>query len=194
MKTYKRIFWGLLALGLLSACSSKSNFYQLHPSTMQSADAVKSKKGTVVGIAEVEVAEYLKKSEVVTRLSAGRLHVHESDLWAGSFADNIQSVLMHNIATLLPRYNFLSYPWEEPIEDRYRIYVTIDRFDGYETGNVTLQGRWSLVNKEDNRLIYSEAINYSAQGDTSLDAIVHTQSRLLDRLSRRIASKIRTRI
>jgi hypothetical protein len=183
-----------IALGLLSGCSSKSNFYQLYPKSVQSVNSTKSKKGTVIGIAEVEVAEYLTKQEVVTRMNASRLNVHETDLWAGSFAKNIQSVLMHNIAALLPHYTFLIYPWEEPIDDKYRIYVTIDRFDGSATGSVTLQGRWSLINKEENKVLYSESVNYTDQGGKTLDDIVNTQSRLLEKLSRRIAGKIRTRL
>jgi len=183
----------LLTVGLFTGCSSKSDFYQLHPKSVGMTDSIKSKRATVVGVAEVEVAEYLKKSEVVTRLSAGRIIVHNKAFWAGSLSQNIQNVLTHNISDLLPRYTFLAYPWEEPISDRYRIYVTIDRFDGYENGSVILRGRWSLVNKEENRVIYSESVNYSAQGGQSLDAIVDTQSKLLDRLSRRIAKKIRLR-
>ena len=184
----------LIMLGLLTGCSSKSNFYQLHPKTVQTAESHKHTRGTVIGIAEVEVAEYLKKSEVVTRMSAGRIHVHEKDLWAGSFAKNIQSVLMHNISDILPGYTFLSYPWEEPLNDKYRIYITIDRFDGYEAGNVTLQGRWSLVDKDENNVRYSESIHYTAAGGKTLDEIVDAQSKLLNTLSKRIAAKIHTRI
>ena len=187
----KHIWIGMVGILLLSGCSSKSNFYQLHPKKQERYNSTHTKRATVIGIAEVEVAEYLHKSEVITRMSEGRITVHEKDLWAGSFAKNIQSVLMHNIATLLPRYTFLNYPWEEPINDTYRIYVTIEQFDGYETGSVTLQGRWSLVNKEDNSVLYSESIHYHAlsKGKT-LDDIVDTQSQLLERLSRRIASKL----
>ena len=184
----------IIALALLSGCSSKSNFYQLHPKSLQKANQSRSRTAAVIGIGKVEVAEYLRKSEIVTRLSAGRINVHGEDLWAGSLDKNIQTVLTHNISALLPRYTFLAYPWEEPIEDRYRVYVTVDRFDGYENGSVTLRGRWSLVDKEENRVRYSESINYTAQGGTTLDGIVETQSYLLEKLSRRIAGKISTRI
>ena len=190
----KNILILLITVGLFSGCSSKSNFYQLHPKSPQQTEGSRSKKATVIGIAEVEVAEYLKKSEVITRISAGRVNVHNNALWAGSLAQNIQTVLMHNISTLLPKYTFFTYPWEEPIDDKYRIYVTIDRFDGYENGSVTLQGRWSLVNKEENTVLYSESIHYTAQGGQSLDSIIDTQSQLLDKLSRRIAVKVRNRI
>jgi len=180
-----------ILLLLLTGCSSKSNFYQLHPKSTQQLNTTHSKRGTVVGIADVEVAGYLTKSEIVTRMNAGHLNVHETDLWAGSLNKNIQSVLKHNIATLLPKYTFLAHPWEEPIDDKYRIYVTIDRFDGSQNGSVTLQGRWSLVNKEENHLLYGESFVYSQKGEKTLEGIVNTQSRLLEKLSKRIARKIR---
>ena len=188
MKKYLLLL--LVTLGLFTGCSSKSDFYQLHSKTLQEHPSATGRKATIIGIAEVEVSEYLKKSEVITRLSEGRVHVHDNALWAGSLSSNIQSVLLHNISTLLPRYTLLAYPWEEPIDDKYRIYVTIDRFDGYESGEVTLEGRWSIVNKDQNRLLYTEPFRYQAKGAADLDAIVDTQSQLIDTLSRRIASQI----
>ena len=185
---------GILILGLLNGCSSKSNFYQLQPNSVGSAGSAASMKHTVIGVAEVEVPGYLNKPEMVTRLTGGRIVVHDEERWADAFPNNIQSVLRHNLSTLLPRYTFLSYPWEEPLSDRYRIYVTIDRFDGNSAGLVRLEGRWSLVDKEDNRVVLGRSFRSQAQGGESLDALVATQSRLLDRLSREIAAKIRTRI
>ena len=179
---------------LFAGCSSKSNFYQLHPKTTHISEKTVQKRGTLIGIGEVEVAEYLNKPEMVTRLSAGRIDVHEEERWAGSFSKNIQSVLKRNLSVLLPKYTFMGYPWEEPVSDRYRIYVTIDRFDGDSLGTVTMHGRWSLVDQQENRVLFGETIDYREQGGTSLDAIVDTQSSLLERLSRHIAGKIRSRL
>jgi len=184
----------LIVLLLLAGCSAKSSFYQLHPKAKESAQSRSHQKGTVIGVAEVEVSEYLNKPEIVTRLSAGRLSVHQDDRWAGSFTKNLQAVLRHNLATLQPRYTFLSYPWEEPIDDNYRVYVTIDRFDGDAAGLVTLEGRWSLVDRNESKVLFSENIKYAQKGGTSLDAIVDTQSRLLYKLSQRISSKVRSKI
>jgi uncharacterized lipoprotein YmbA len=151
-------------------------------------------KQTVVGIGEVEVPEYLKKSEVVTRLSAGRVEVHEVDRWAGSFSNNIQSVIHDNISRLLTKYIFISYPWEEPISDDYRIYITVNKFDGNNLGEVRLEGRWSLVNKDSNSVLINESFAYTETGGITLDEIVDTQSHLLERLSRRIAQRIARKI
>jgi uncharacterized lipoprotein YmbA len=184
----------LTALLLLAGCTANSSFYQLHPKVKESTQSRSHQKGTVIGIAEGEGSEYLNKPEIVTRLSAGRLSVHEDDRWAGSFPKNLQAVLRHNLATLQPRYTFLSYPWEEPIDDNYRIYVTIDRFDGDAAGLVTLEGRWSLVDRNESKVLFSENIKYAQKGGTSLDAIVDTQSRLLYKLSQRISTKVRSKI
>ena len=184
----------LIFLLLLAGCSSKSNFYQLHPTTQKSKQVKQSTHSVYIGIGEVSLSEYLEKTELVTRLSAGRLLVNNDQLWAGSLAKNIQSVLRQNLSALLPRYAFLSYPWEEPISDRYRIYLTIDRFDGDAEGVVTLKGHWSLVSVEENDLIVSEAIYYRESGSKGLDGIVSTQSRILEKLSRHLATRLGHRI
>jgi uncharacterized lipoprotein YmbA len=80
------------------------------------------------------------------------------------------------------------------VEDRYRIYVDVERFDGDVNGTVTLDARWSLVNKEENRLLTGEKVHYVEQGVATIDGIVTTQSRMVDRLSRQIAKKIRGRL
>jgi uncharacterized lipoprotein YmbA len=183
----------LTALLLLAGCSAKSSFYQLHPKAKEPARSQSTQASRIIGIAEVEIPEYLNKPEIVTRLSPGRLSVHQEQRWAGSLAKNLQSVLQANLSSMLPRYTFLSYPWEEPITDSYRLYLTIDRFDGDPNGLVTLKGRWSLVDRNEDRVLFAESFNETLQGGASLDAIVDTQSRMLYKLSRRIANRIKTK-
>jgi len=188
-----KLMLAVVIVGLLSGCSSKSNFYQLQSSSSVKSNTTHAIRHTVVGIAEVEVSGYLNKPEIVTRLTEGRLLVHDEDRWADSFPKNIQSVLRYNLSTLLPQYTFLAKPWEEPLDEKYRIYVTIDRFDGNSSGVVVLEGRWSLVNQDDNSVVISHSFKSKKQGDITLDAIVSTQSKLLEQLSREIAKRIRKR-
>ena len=188
----------ILLVGALSmfvmGCSAKYNYYQLHPKTGSNTEGHISKKGIVIGIGEVEVPDYLNKPEMVTRLSAGRISVHEKERWAGSLPKNIQYVLMSNLSAQLPKYTFLQYPWEEPVSDKYRIYVIIDSFDGSTDGVVALKGRWSLVSEEDNKVLFGESFRYTQKSGKTLDSIVDAQSRLIEKLSRGIAAKIRSRI
>jgi len=190
----KKIMLGTVAVILMAGCSSKSNFYQLHPQQAVKTNSSAHLKSTVIGVDEVDLADYLDKPQIVTRLSAGRLSLHEEDRWAGALDKNIQSILTQNLSKSLPHYTFLASPWDEPVKDRYRIYVDVDRFDGDMNGTVTFEGRWSLVDREDDRIVTGEKVNYVRQGNPTLEGIVATQSKIVSRLSNDIAKKIRGRI
>jgi len=187
----------LTALLLLSGCSSKSNFYQLHTVQTNTTNKATNLKHTVIGVAEVDIPEYLDKPEVVTRLSRGRLQVNETERWAGAFDKNIQSVLTENLSMMLSQYSFMSYPWDEPVKEQYRIYLSIEHFDGdTTTGMVRLEGRWTLVNMNDHSVVTGQNIRYHEyvamnKRIASMDEMVTMQSQILNKLSRLIAGKVR---
>ena len=187
----------LTALLLLSGCSSKSNFYQLHTVQTSTTNKATNLKHTVIGVAEVDIPEYLDKPEVVTRLSQGRLQVNETERWAGAFDKNIQSVLTENLSMMLSQYSFMSYPWDEPVKEQYRIYLSIEHFDGdTTTGMVRLEGRWTLVNMNDHSVVTGQNIRYHEyvamnKRIASMDEMVTMQSQILNKLSRLIAGKVR---
>jgi uncharacterized lipoprotein YmbA len=190
----KQIIWFAVAALMLAGCSSKSNFYQMHPREIKHHSSVNTLKKMVIGVAEVDVAEYLDKPQIMTRLSSEKLKLHETERWAGGFEKNIQSVLTYDLSMMLPRYTFLARPWNEPIEDRYRIYIRIDRFDGDSNGTVTLDGRWSLVEVEERKALISEEIHLQQKGAPTIDGIVATQSSLLARVSKHIAKRLKSRL
>jgi uncharacterized lipoprotein YmbA len=190
--TMKRLWLlPLLSLLWLGGCSSKSEFYRLQPTVAGTTGTRALHPDQILGIGEVQVADYLEKPEMVTRLAPTHLQVHENDRWAGSLADSIQRVLQQNLSALLPRHTVLSYPWEEPATDNYRLYVSIDRFDGDANGTVTLAGHWSLANQADSKVVTGEKFRYVERGAPGTAGVVATQSALLERLSRRIAAKVR---
>jgi uncharacterized lipoprotein YmbA len=179
---------------LLGACSSRSDYYRLQPHLMPRHNVTPLHPKRIVGIAEVQVADYLQQKSLATRLGPNRLKIDESALWAGALDKNIQRVLQHDLAGLVPSRTFLAYPWEEPVSDDYRIFVTVDQFDGDSNGTVTLAGHWSLIDRREDRLLMGENFRYSTKGAATLPGIVATQNRLLERLSRHIAARIRQRI
>jgi len=181
----------LSLLLLLGGCSSKNEFYRLRPTVSGSAGSRAIHPVRILGIGEVQVSDYLEKPELVTRLAPTHLKVHEEQRWAGSLAGGIQEVLQQNLSALLPRHTVLSYPWDEPVTDTYRLYVTVDRFDGDANGTVVLAGHWSLADRAESRIVTGEKFRYIERGSSDIQGVVSTQSALLERLSRRIASKVR---
>jgi uncharacterized lipoprotein YmbA len=120
---------GVVAVMLMTGCSTKSNFYQLH--TLENADRKQEvlMQNRVIGIDQIKLADYLDKPQIVTRISPERLQLHEENRWVGALDKNIQSLLSKKLSKELPHYTFLVSPWDEPVEDKYRIYVDIERFD-----------------------------------------------------------------
>jgi len=187
----KYLIVGIAAIVAMTGCSTRSNFYQLQSRDTNITKHISSFGSRVIGVDQVGLADYLDKPQIVTRISAERLWLHEEDRWIGALDKNIQSLLTKNLSRILPRYTFLASPWDEPIEERYRIYVDIERFDGDCNGTVTLDARWSLVDREKSRLLDGEKVHYVRQAVPTIDGIVAAQSRMVECLSRRIAKKIR---
>lgn len=194
MKRYTLAIPGLLLILLLAGCSSRSDYYRLHPRLLLAQEVRPLHTRHIVGIGEVQVADYLQKESLATRLGPGRIKINDTALWAGSLSKNIQRVLQVNLSRLLPTRTFLSYPWEEPLSDDERLFLTVDRFDGDLNGTVTFMGHWSLIDRKEDRLVTGESFRYIRRGAPGTAGIVETQSRLLEQLSRRIASRIRHRI
>jgi len=189
--TQRSLFALLTLLLLLGGCSTKSEFYRLQPTVTASPGSRTLHPDRILGIGEIQVAGYLEKPELITRLTPSRLKLHEEQRWAGSLAGSIQEVLQQNLTTLLPGYTVLNYPWDEPVSDRYRLYVTVDRFDGDANGTVTFAGHWSLADRNESKVVTGEKFRYVEHGTPGIQGIVDTQNTLLERLSRRIASKVR---
>ncbi len=177
----------------LSACSTRLDYYNLHPTLTPKRDTKAIKPQHIIGISEVKIANYLQKESFTTRLSPNHLKVKDDTVWASSLAKNIQQVLQANLSALLPSYTVLTYPWEEPFNDKKRLFLTINRFDGDKNGTVVLIGHWSLIDQSRDKLIAGEDFRYIKRGNPNIAGIVETQSQLLGELSHKIAKYIRRR-
>ncbi len=181
--------WILLILTLISGCSTKSNFYKLEPISTEDGHK-RTDTSKVIGIGNVKVADYLNQKQLVVKVSNTKLDIEETHRWAGNLSQNIQEVLRDNLSTLLPKYTVLSFPWEEPVDDRYRVFVSIDSMQRDADNKAVLKGSWSLVNQESGKLIRHEEFSYSEVTDESYDSLVEAQSSMLTKLSRHIAKTI----
>ncbi len=188
-----KYIFSIFSLLLLTACSRHLDYYKLHPTLLPKRQIQTINPKHILGISEVKIANYLQKESLTTRLSSNHLNVKDDTVWAGSLAKNIQQVLQIDLSSLLPSYTVLSYPWEEPFNDKKRLFLSIDRFDGDKNGTVVLMGHWSLIDQESDKLISGENFRYIQKGTPNISGVVQTQSQLLERLSRRIAKRVRGR-
>jgi uncharacterized lipoprotein YmbA len=179
----------------LFGCGS-SKFYHLYPTIPVKEGSFRVSK-RVIGVAEVKLADYIDKPQIVTQKDNSRVDIHEKENWAGDFAKNIQEVITQNLNRLLfKKYTFIALPAEEVSDDKYRIFVSIDRFDSKDT-EVTLDGRWSIKKIPEDSILIMKKFHYTINGenlkdkDEKLKENIALRSILLEKLSKDIAKFIK---
>ncbi|MFZ5447312.1 MAG: PqiC family protein [Thermodesulfobacteriota bacterium] len=148
-------------------------------------------KNAVIGIGPVKLADYLDKSQIVTRTSNEQLAKSEFNRWAGSFKDNFINVLADNLGFLLSDQQIYLYPFRPSIPIDYQITVDVIRCDGRLGDAACLEARWSILQGKEkkpfkmDRSSICEPVTGRDYGD-----LVAAQSRALAKLSREIAAAI----
>ena len=183
------IFSGML---LLAACGTTPDVHyyliSAQPATT-GADALPT--GTVIGLGPLSLPEYLVRSQMVTRTSASRLQYHNEHRWAEPLADNIGRVLRENLAGRLNLDQVIAWPWQRNRKVDYQVTLDITRLDADSTGNVNLEGRWSLHKNGGSAPIAARHIKLTVPAaDSTHDAVAIAHGEPLARLASDIAEQL----
>jgi uncharacterized lipoprotein YmbA len=184
----------LLAAIFLGGCvrSPEPKFYALTPAQDQySAWRSNSAPNAVIGIGPVKLADYLDRSQIVTRTGNNQLLKSEFNRWVGSFKDNFINVLADDIGFLLSDQQIYLYPWRNSVSIDYQITVEVVRCDGRLGDAAVLVARWSIFNGPERKLLKTmrSSIREAVRG-TDYSDLVAAQSLALANLSREIAAAI----
>ena len=173
---------------LLVACGStpQTDYYLL------TADADRSSelRGPTLGIAELNLAEYLRRPELVTLQSSNRLHVDPYRRWAEPLDDGMRRTLALNLSALLGSDGVRNMPWPRDWVPQWLLRVSIARMDvGQES--IELVAVWSL---QDGRRAHAAVEHTSrlgrARSGDSADSIAADMSQSLLALSQEIVASI----
>jgi uncharacterized lipoprotein YmbA len=183
-----------LAAILLSGCvrSPEPKFYTLTPVQDQFIGRRPNPaQNAVIGIGPVKLADYLDKSQIVTRTSDEQLVKSEFNRWAGSFKDNFINVLADNLGFLLSDQQIYLYPFRPSISIDYQITVDVIRCDGRLGDAAYLEARWSILQGQEKKLLKMNrsSIREPVKGPNYSD-LVAAQSRAVAKLSREIATAL----
>ena len=189
----------LLGMGLLfvlgCASSPPTRFYTLS-SLQEGGRGPKespSDKGLTIVVGPIKFPGYLDRTEIVTRASSNKLTVSEFDLWAGSLAEDFNRVLAENLSILLSTESVTVYPRLRPGLAKFQITMDVTRFDGSLGGDVSLIARWAILEGKERKIVLMrKSTIIEPSGAKDYEAMVATNSRALEKLSREIAEAIRT--
>ncbi|MEO5347304.1 MAG: PqiC family protein [Magnetococcus sp. YQC-9] len=191
----------LSLLLFLTGCSSPGSpptrFFLLTAQATQEGDGQSSigrKAGLVVELEPVEIPQYLNRPEMVTRAGGNRLRLERMNQWAGDFKEDIGRVTMENLARLLHSERVSLLPARGESVPDFRIATTIHRFEPDESGQVSLEARWTLFDGRGAQLETRHArITTRAERAEDYESMAKAMSQALGQLAQEMGEEIQVR-
>ena len=186
MPRARRLAPVLALAGLLAGCGStpSTEYYLLSAEAPPAA----ARAQPAIGIAELNVAEYLQRPEMVTMESANRLRLRDYHRWAEPLADGVQRTVALNLGALLETDGVRVRPWPREWAPQWLLRLSIARLD-VRGDTVELVAIWSLAQGSETRERSSRLAR--ARSGTSADSAAADISALLLELSGQIAAEVR---
>ncbi len=187
---------GLVTLLALAGCSplaprpDRTRYYTLAAVADAPGPGVRHDVG-MVGLGPVELAGYLDRAELVSRVEPNRVAYSPTARWAAPLRAQIPEVLALDLARRLGADQVLTFPWAAAPAPRYVVDVDIPVFERAPDGTVTLVATWQLrdrvggARRDGNEVV----INERAAAATDAAAVA-AMSRALDGLAARLAAAI----
>jgi len=190
------IFSGVLLAGCVGGNpSAPPRFYMLSPMVeyKASADTATGDNPVVIGIASVQVPEYLNRPQIVKRLDETELALGEFDRWAEPLADNIFQVIVENLANLLNADNIRIFSWRGSSPVDYKLEIQVMRMDGNPGEAVSLVARWAILDERGNEVIMMKRARISEVVEKNeYKALIAAHNLAIKKLSEDIAAGIRS--
>ena len=182
----------ILSAMAVAACgtSSPARYYGLVPVESSAAYEVADEFAVIVG--PMRVAEYLNRSQIVTRDDGVSLDVADFDRWSEPLSRSFQRTVTDNIAILLGSDRVLDFPAYAEIDSGYFLPAQVTRFDAESGGTAVLEIQWIIRDKKDVILMPARRSRYETTvarpGD--YDSIVSALSELIGQFSRDAAARL----
>ena len=200
-KHYKKSQLFLLSIMLLlNGCGTTppSKFYTLEAmSGSETTQTTTEKQSNLhIGIGPVQFAEYLQRSQIVTRTNSAEVSLAETHRWAEPLNNNFSRILAENLSILIGTDKISLHPSRNWSDIDYQVVINVWQFDASKQGEVTLVANWSIRGKGGSELLTMKKSTFSTnlENTTSYTDIVRAQSKTVEMLSSEIAGVIQTEL
>ncbi|MGZ8410375.1 MAG: PqiC family protein [Hyphomicrobium sp.] len=164
------------------------------PEAESARPAGKAHSGPVVGVAPVNLPDYLNVPEIVVRSTRNTLDKAYLHNWGSPLADNFASVLAENLGVMIPTNAVTVLPSRPFFRPDFQVSVDLSKFERDAEGLVTLIARWALLGEDGQKLIAMQRSVFQQPAPAGdYDAIAAALSTAVAQLSEEIASAIRSR-
>ncbi|MFV0575138.1 MAG: membrane integrity-associated transporter subunit PqiC [Vibrio sp.] len=179
-----RRYLAIIALGLLSACSSQGlRSYQLMDSV--SSQVASKPSQTSLYVAPVQMSQAVSGLGLVYQVSDTELVQANNNVWAESITQQVRRRLTFDLRGLQGEY------WTQQREiAENQLKVSFDKFQGVYTGNAVISGQWTLIQEGKPARDYPFSISVPLHEDGGYQAQVEALSQAMSQLAQQIAMKL----
>ena len=182
-----------LALALVGCARSMPvQYYQLSATAAAPPAANLSlPANAVIALAPVRLPAYLDRSQIVSRSSANRLHLSDQKRWAEPLADNVQRVLLEDLAGLLGSAHVLSQAWLDGQKPVATLAVEVLQFEIGANGSAVLLAQWQAMGQDGLPLLSARTSTFQvAPTASSQEGRVAALSQTVSLLAHEIAAAL----
>ena len=146
---------------------------------------------TAIAVGPFRFAEYLERSQIVSRTTGTQLDIAEFDRWASPLPALFQRTITANLAAALGSERVLEYPTTMPLTTGYQVSGRVSRFDTDNAGRAVLVVQWGIRDGNGNIRRPAGRSSYSSSASgPGYEPRVIAQSNAVAEFSRDIANAI----
>lgn len=180
---------------LITACSTSPpvRYFSLSSTVADGGKGVGER--VVLGLGPMRMAEYLNRSQIVTRGAGAEVNVDEFNRWAEPLAVAFHRVVSTDVDNMMDGVSVLAFPWESAVRNQvnYRLLGDVIRFDADRSGRVVLETQWGITAADSGKAVVKpRRTRYETQTGSPDDpaAVASAMNAALVKFSRDIVSAI----
>ncbi len=147
------------------------------------------KDGPAILLGPVKVADYLQRETLLQRQEDGSLLPAKKERWAGSLSDDIDQLLIRQLAWRLDTQRLVLAPGAQGFTPDVQVQLTISRLDSGPQQPAVLEAEWQLIDRQ-GKLRDSHLVRLQEEHAGSAADQVRAQSLVLQRLAEQMASTV----
>ena len=180
---------------LLTACSASPPVRYFSLSSTVTDGRQDPDDAVVLGVGPMRIAEYLNRSQIVTRGAGAEIKVDEFSRWAEPLALAFHRVVATDVDNTMDGVTVLAFPWESAVWSKvdYRLLGDVIRFEADRSGRVVLETQWGITAVDSGETaVRPRRTRYEAQTGAPDDpaAVASAMNEALAKFSRDIASEM----
>lgn len=148
---------------LIAACASSPPVHYFGLESLDVEYREDPPDSPLVVLGPLQLPDYLKRSQMVTRGDGTEFLVDDFNRWAEPLDQAIHRILAKNVDSLLDTMVVSAYPTVALARADYRLTGRIDRFDADGNGHAVLAVQWGMADADGTVLVATRRGQYEAQ-------------------------------